>query len=326
MTRERPIANHNHAPAANDTVSGDQVQPFLLEESQLRGRMVRLNNVANTIINYHTYPVSVARLLAEALSMTALLAGMLKFDGIFTLQIKGSGPIKLVVCDLTSKGHLRGYASFNAEDATLATDRTDMTLTELCGQGYLAFTVDQKKSTDRYQGIVELSGDSLSDAVRHYFQQSEQIKTGFEMAVGQFFDKDGTAQWQGAAIMLQQLALMGGIDGSVIEEPANEMVVDNWRRAMLLLNTASVAEMLDDHLPINNILYRLFHEDGVRVFPPMPIIAKCRCSRKKIAPIIEPLPLDEKRELAENGKITVICEFCNKHYHFRVEPVHKSPK
>ncbi len=325
MPRAYPVANHNRAPAANDAVAGDRVQPFLLEVSQLRGRMVRLNNVANTIVNHHNYPSPVARLLAEALSLTALLAGMIKFDGIFTLQIKGEGAIPLLVCDMTPKGHLRGYVSFKADEiATLQNGRdlaTVYTLNEICGKGYLAFTADQKKATDRYQGIVQLEGDTLADAVRHYFRQSEQIKTGIEVAVGQ----NAAGEWHGSAIMLQQLAVDGGIDGISIEL-SSETIIDNWRRSILLLNTASPAEMLDPQLPINDVLYRLFHEEGVRVFSPLPVIAKCRCSRAKIAPIIDALPIDERRELAENGKITVICEFCNKHYRFPIEPTVKPPK
>jgi molecular chaperone Hsp33 len=313
MPRRLTIANHNLPPGANDgqTVP-DQVQPFMLETSQLRGRIVRLNHVANTIIGYHAYPPPVARLLAEALGLTALLAGMLKYDGVFTLQVKGDGPVTMIVCDLTNKGHLRGYASFNAEmlDA-MALDET-ATLKQVCGEkGYLAFTVDQKRSTDRYQGIVPLEGDSLSDAVRHYFHQSEQIKSGFEVAVG---EKAGV--WQTGAIMLQEMPHEGGFDGGV----AGDAEVDDWRRAMLLLGTVSSAEMTDTNLSVYDILYRLFHEEGVRVFKPLPIIAKCRCNRKKIAPIIEGLPIEEQRELAEKGKITVTCEFCNKHYHFPVEP------
>ena len=323
MTRPRTIANHNYAPAANDKVAGDHVQPFVLDVSQLRGRIVRLNQAVDKIVSCHAYPEPVARLLAEALSLTALLAGMLKFDGIFTLQIKGSHGVKLMVCDLTTQGHLRGYASFDAETITSLTENRDtatpLSLTELCGTGYLAFTVDQKNAADRYQGIVELTGATLADAVRHYFHQSEQIKTGFEVAVGQFFTQSPVGQWHAAAIMLQQIAIEGGVESDT-PEPSSDVRIDNWRRTMLLMNTASQAEMLDPHLPVTDVLYRLFHEEGVRIFPPLPIIAKCRCSRKKIAPIIEPLPLDEKRELAENGKITVTCEFCNKHYHFKVEP------
>jgi molecular chaperone Hsp33 len=129
--------------------------------------------------------------------------------------------------------------------------------------------------------------------------------------------------------MLQQIAVMGGWDEDGTEigsiELPSDVMIDNWRRAMMLLGTASAAEMLDPQLPVNDVLYRLFHEEGVRVFPPTPIIAKCRCSRKKIAPIIDPLPIEEKRELAENGQITVTCEFCNKNYYFPVESSDHQP-
>jgi molecular chaperone Hsp33 len=307
MPRHYPIANHNQ-PAGTDEAVVDQLQPFMLDASELRGRMVRLDKTAQKIITCQDYPPPIAHFLAEMLSLTALLAGMLKYDGVFTLQIKGSGPVTLAVCDLTNTGHLRGYVQFDAEKSVTLPANQTPTLNQMCGDGYLAFTVDQKKSTDRYQGIVELRGDTLSDAVRHYFEQSEQIKTAFEVSVGQH---NGT--WQAAAIMLQDMPH---------DEKANilgEADVDAWRRAMMLLQTVSPAELLDKNLPINAVLYRLFNEEGVRVFPPLNIIPKCRCSRKKIAPIIETLPLSEKQELAENGKITVTCEFCNKHYHFAVE-------
>ncbi|HEY1096722.1 MAG TPA: Hsp33 family molecular chaperone HslO [Alphaproteobacteria bacterium] len=309
MSRRITIANHNQ-PTGTDGDHPDRLQPFMLETSQLRGRMVRLNKAANTIITYHDYPEPVARLLGEALSLTALLAGMLKFDGVFTFQVKGMGPVTMIVCDLTNAGHLRGYASFDADMIAAANLSEAPSLTEICGEGgYLAFTVDQKNAADRYQGIVPLQGDTLSDAVRYYFQQSEQIKTGFDVAVGQ---RNGV--WHTSAIMLQEMPPEGG------NSVTSEADVDDWRRAMMLLETASAAELLDNNLPINGMLYRLFHEEGVRVFDPLDIVPKCRCNRKKIAPIIEGLPYEEQLELAEKGKITVTCEFCNKHYHFPVEP------
>lgn len=318
MSTDRPVANHNLIRAANDFARPDHVQPFMIETSQLRGRIVRMTKTLNTILHYHDYPEKVARLMAEALSLTALLAGMLKYDGVFTFQVKGDGAVPLLVCDLTSKGHLRGYASFDADKLALLDGNAKPTVGDLCGKGYLAFTIDQKRATDRYQGIVPLEGDTLADAVRYYFQQSEQIKTAFEVAVGVTSDN----QWQSAAIMLQKLPNEGGTmdapgDGAMADPEALD---DDWGRSMMMLNTLSAAELLDTNLTMNDILFRLFHEDGVRVFKPLPLAVKCRCSRKKIAPVIEALPVEEQRELAENGKITVTCEFCNKHYKFPVEP------
>jgi molecular chaperone Hsp33 len=308
MPRRYSIANHNQPGTPEGTGGLDQLQPFMLDASELRGRMVRLGQTAHTIISCHDYPAPIASFLAEMLSLTALLAGMLKFDGVFTLQVKGNGPITLAVCDLTNTGHLRGYVQYDADAAKLLPANQAPTLSQLCGGGYMAFTVDQQNSTDRYQGIVELSGDKLSDAVRHYFEQSEQIKTAFEVSVGQ-----QQGMWYSAAIMLQAMPQ----DQNA--ENLGETDIDGWRRAMMLLQTVSSAELLDENLPVNAVLYRLFNEEGVRVFPPLDIVAKCRCSREKIAPIIEGLPQSEKEELAEDGKITVICEFCSHNYHFPVE-------
>jgi molecular chaperone Hsp33 len=307
MPRRYPIANHNH-PAGLDEAGRDQLQPFMLDASELRGRMVRLDQAAHDIITCHDYPVPIAAFLGEMLSLTALLAGMLKYEGIFTLQIKGAGPVRLAVCDLTHEGHLRGYVQYDADSAKLLAANQRPNLSQICGEGYLAFTVDQAASVDRYQGIVNLQGDYLPDAVRHYFEQSEQIKTAFEVSAAQ-----QNGQWQTGAIMLQSLPQ------DSVAENLGESDVDGWRRAMMLLQTVSPAELLDKNLPINAVLYRLFNEEGVRVFQPLDIVAKCRCSMDKIAPVIEGLPLSEKQELAEDGKITVTCEFCNKHYHFPVE-------
>ena len=323
MTRPLKIANHNYKSSANGNgpVSVDQVQPFMLDISRLRGRMVRLDGAVDKILTLHDYPPLVARLLGEALTLTTLLAGMLKYDGVFTLQIKGSGPVTLLVCDLTTKGHLRGYAGFDPEALAALSEADKPDLKTLCGEGYLAFTVDQKNVVDRYQGIVPLDGDTLCDAVRYYFQQSEQLKTGFDAAVGH---KNGS--WHACGIMLQHMPGEGGHDRDEQADMESDTDVDAWRRAMMLLGTVSHAEMLDDGLTMHDLLFRLFHEEGVRVFAPLPIQAKCRCSRAKIAPIIESLPLAEKRELAENGRITVTCEFCNRNYHFPVEPDAEQPR
>lgn len=308
MPRRYSIANHNQPGTTEATGGPDQIQPFMLEVSELRGRMVRLGKTAHHIISRHNYPTPIAAFLAEMLSITSLLAGMLKFDGVFTLQVSGDGPISLAVCDLTNTGHLRGYVHFNEDLAKTLPANQPSTLSQLCGSGYVAFTVDQKNATDRYQGIVALTGDHLSDAVRHYFEQSEQIKTAFEVSVGQ-----QQGQWSSAAIMLQAMP-----QGPEITQ-LNETDVDDWRRAMMLLQTVSAAELRDENLPVNAVLYRLFNEEGVRVFPPLDVVAKCRCSRKKIAPIIEGLPESEKQQLAEQGKVTVVCEFCNRKYHFPLE-------
>jgi molecular chaperone Hsp33 len=303
------IANENTGgPMDDGNVAADHVQPFILDTSNLRGRMVRLPTVINDILTTHNYPEPVSRLLAEALCLTTLLAGMLKFDGIFTLQVKGSGPLTTMVCDMMSDGTLRGMASFDAEAVAALEDDADfLTLTV---NGYLAFTVDQANSTDRYQGITELKGVSLTESVRFYFQQSEQIQTAF---VTQIDLKENV--WNGAAMMLQQMGLETGTHEAAVS--ADEKT-EHWRRSMMLMGTLKPQELLDDTKPLNTILYQLFHEEGVRVFLPIEIKKGCRCSFEKICTVLEPMPQLEKDELAVNGIISVTCEFCNTTYDFPV--------
>jgi molecular chaperone Hsp33 len=311
INRKLTIANDDRAAPMDDgNVSPDHVQPFMLESSQLRGRIVRLPDVTDAIITAHGYPQPIAKLLAEALCLTTLLAGMLKFDGVFTLQAKGRAMVKTLVCDMTNDGTLRGYVGYDADALEILGD-PDISFQKLTGGGYLAFTVDQSAATDRYQGIVPLDGDSLTDCVLHYFQQSEQITTGFVS----FVDQDAKGKWTGAAMMIQQLAKEGG--SSERTEP--EMDEEHWRRAMMLMQTAKQTEMLDAALPLNTLLYRLFHEEGVRVFDPIAIQKGCRCSLDKIRHVIDHLPEEEKQELAINGKISVTCEFCNTTYDLAVD-------
>lgn len=306
----------------------DHVQPFMLEASQLRGRIVRLPQVLSRILGAHDYPKAISLLLAEALCLTTLLARMLKFDGIFTLQIRGEGPVRSLVCDMTHDGVLRGYVGYD-EERLAEIDEDDRDFLTLLEKGYVAFTVDQANSDDRYQGITALHGVSLTESVQHYFHQSEQIKTGFVTHVTQL--ADGT--WNGGAVMLQQLALAGGIYADQAEPSENTAETvhsdrvhaghdeDSWRRSMMLLQTLTKDELLDENLPLTDMLYRIFHEEGVRVFDTISIVNGCRCSEDKLRLVIDNIPEDEKQEIAEDGVITATCEFCNTHYRFPVAKI-----
>lgn len=307
------VANQNYqgpeGPMDDGGASPDHVQPFMLDTSGLRGRIVRLPFVIQNILVPHDYPEPVARLLAEAMCLTTLLAGMLKFDGIFTMQLKGEGPLRTMICDLANDGVLRAYASFDADAvAALAEDADFLTLTE---RGHLAFTVDQVTGSDRYQGITELNGATLTEAVQHYFTQSEQIRTGFVTQV----HRDDLGRWQGAAIMLQQIAAEGGHSDKTSPDSDEE----DWRRTMMLLGTLGPYEMLTGGMPLNTILFRLFHEEGVRVFDPLPIRKGCRCSEERIRTVLDNLSVDDKKEYADNGVISVTCEFCSTMYEFPID-------
>jgi molecular chaperone Hsp33 len=298
------LANDNTVKGVND----DQIQPFQLNETDFRGRIVRLNGVLNDILGSHDYPVPVAQLLAEGLALTSLLANMLKFEGIFTLQASGEGPVKALVCDMTSEGEIRGYASYD-EEAMMRVDHNDsLSLETLMGKGYLAFTVDQKM-VDRYQGIVELKDVSLLQSVQHYFEQSEQIKTVMKVAVEKNEKEGASTEWKAGAVMLQKLP----------EETKIQLVdKDDWTRSRVLLESCTDKELFDRDLPLNDLLYRLFHEEGVVVFPPQDLKHVCRCSEERVLNVIKTLS-DEDLDYSTttSGEIEMKCEFCSRLYVFK---------
>jgi len=288
----------------------DFIQPFSIEGHGVRGRLVRLSGVVDRIIKQHAYPDSVAKLLAEMMVLAAALAAALKYEGVFTLQTKGDGPIRLMVVDLTSEGAMRGYAQFDAEKvAAIAAENPgdQASLPRLHGKGYLAFTVDQGQHTDRYQGIVEMDGATLSDCVHHYFRQSEQLQAGFKLAVVK--GEDG---WRAGAIMLQRLPQEN------VTEMAEEIADDAWRRAFVLMASCTDRELLDLETPATDVLYRLFHEDGVRAQKAQGVEAKCRCSRGRVETVLKAMTPEELTDLQVDGKLTVTCEFCNAQYDFTV--------
>ncbi len=280
----------------------DYVLPFQLESAPLRGRLVRLGPVIDTILHQHAYPQAIGVLLSEAITLGVALGTSLKFDGVFTLQAKGDGLVRLLVADITHDGGIRAYAQF--EETKLIDVKAD---THLLGKGYLAFTVDQKMKQDRYQGIVELDGGTLAEAVQHYFRQSEQLPTGVVVAVR----RDDQGHWHGGCLMLQQMPREGGISHA-----SDTSVADDWHRAMLLLGTCTPEELTDPTLSAENLLIRLFHEEGVRAYDPMGLRHQCRCSAERVTDMLRSLPRPEIEDLAVNGLISVTCEFCNKTYEF----------
>jgi molecular chaperone Hsp33 len=306
-------------PAMISAIADDLVQPFQIAPTALRGRLVRLGPVVDEILTRHAYPEPVAAMLGEAIVLAVILAGALKYDGVFTLQTKGDGPLHLMVADVTSAGAVRGYAQFDAarlERATAAQRAGGPAILgsvpRLLGAGYIAFTVDQGEHTERYQGIVELEGASLAECAHHYFRQSEQVQAGIKLAVGRL--AEGGA-WRAGGIMLQRVPVAGGL-GTPVEEERRE---DGWRRAMALMSSSTSAELLAPNLAPNDLLFRLFHEDGVRVFAPHPLAATCRCSRERIERILRAMPGEELRDPEDPERIAVTCEFCSTRYVFRPE-------
>ena len=263
---------------------------------------MRLGPVVHEILTRHAYPAPVARLLGEMLALTAMLAGLIKHDGVFSLQTKGDGAVGTMIADMTSGGDLRGYAAFDA-DRVAAMDGA-AGVPDLLGAGYLAFTADPGPPADRYQGIVELAGETLAECLQHYFRQSEQVQSGLIVATDLV-----EGAWRAAGLVLQQLPEEDLTPGEPVDE-------DAWRRAMVLQASCTRAELLGPDLPANDLLYRLFHEEGVRVFRRSALAAGCRCSRKRLEKTLRALPRQEVEDLRIDGEVAVTCEFCNRRYRF----------
>ncbi len=291
-------------------VDDDVIQPFRLEKSNVRGRMVRLGPVLAEIMGKHDYPPPVSALLSEVLTLALLLSGMLKYEGVFSLQIKGDGAIRTLVADVTGKGEVRAYAGFDEAAVKKAAKRKkdlDNHYYHLLGKGYMAFTVDAGGYEHSYQGIVELTGSSIVDAAQHYFTQSEQIKTSFTLAV---HPQDG--QWRTGGIMIQQMP-----DEDAGKNMDDEPDLEDWTRAVMLLSTCREGELLSPVLASADVLYRLFHEDGVRIYSPTHVRFKCRCTRARVVEILRTIPQAEIEDICEKeGHVSIKCEFCSEDYRF----------
>jgi molecular chaperone Hsp33 len=288
-------------------IADNLLRPFQLERSTLRGRVVRLGDLVDRVLTRHDYPEPVGRLLGELFVLAATLAGGLKFDGTFSLQIQSDGPISLMLADCTNDGAMRGYARYH-EARVAGASGTDVA--SLLGNGRLAFTVDQNQAGQAYQGIVELSGPTLTDCMQTYFRQSEQLKTGLKIAVDRV-DGSERARWRAGGIMIQRLADEARNDFSEAQ------ALEDWRRTMLLLGTATAAELVDPHLAPERLLLHLFHEEGVRVFTPLGLRFGCRCTRERVEAMLRRFPahdLDDMKD--EQGDVVVTCQFCNVDFRF----------
>ncbi len=302
------------------TIPDDLIRPFQVEGVGVRGRLVRLGPTLDEILRRHDYPELVSHLLGEAVSLASALAGALKYDGVFTLQTKGDGPLSTVVADVKSPGELRGYVQFDHAAVAEIEPGSRLSIPRLLGAGHIAFTVDQGADTERYQGIVALEGQTLADCAHEYFRESEQIETAIVLACGK---GTNNGPWRGGAIMLQRLPegdpslLARGVE--VERDEASE---DDWRRVVTLLASTRDDELTDPNLPGDDLLYRLFHEDGVRIFQPTQLRPGCRCSAERAERILTQLPKEELPGLAVDGKLIVTCEFCNASYTFPLDSFH----
>ena len=307
------------APPDEPALTDDVMVPFHIVAPGMLGRFVRLGPVIDTIIARHDHPEIVSRVLAEAVALTALLGAALKGEGRFTLQTRGDGPVRFIVVNYDTPSRLRAYASFDAEAVAQVSDQNADTR-ELFGDGLLAFTIDPGQGKERYQGIVPLTGKTLGEAVLSYFRQSEQLPTYVRVAVGRDRTPGGGWHWRVGALMVQHVPKIGGAppppaaddDDSVFGEDD-----DNWQRVRVLAATVEDHELIDPRLAPHRLLYRLFHEDGVRVEPDVAMSSQCSCSRERVAAFVEsfePGALEDMREA--DGKIRIRCEFCRTAYEF----------
>lgn len=309
----------------------DAVLPFAVEALDIRGRAVRLGPVIDAILTRHGYPDAVARALGEATALGALLGSSLKFSGRFQLQTKTDGPVDMLVVDFDAPDRLRAYARFDAE--RVAALGGHPRTSELLGQGVLAMTIDQGTQASRYQGVVALEGQGLEEAAHEYFRKSEQIPTRVKLAVAEEFS-EGRRRYRAGGLLVQFLPESDerrrGADLAPGDAPAGHVVPegpgedDAWREAQALVGTIEDHELVDPQVTSEQLLYRLFHERGVRVFEPQPLREECRCSRERIMGMMRNFSAQDRRDMiGENGRIGITCEFCSRHYDLDPEEVER---
>jgi molecular chaperone Hsp33 len=301
--------------AVSDVSLDDRILPFAVEPLDLRGRVVRLGASVDQILAKHKYPPPVARLLGEAATLTVLLGASLKTVGRFQLQTRTDGLVDMVVVDFDAPDHLRAFARFDAEKLAQADHSA-----ELLGKGHLAFTIEQGNDQSRYQGVVALEGQGFEEAAHQYFRQSEQIPTFVRLAVAENLTGSGMA-WRAGGLMVQFLPTSperqrqrdlppgDAPEGMVVPDVVED---DAWVEAKALTATIEDHELVDPTLSSERLLYRLFHERGVKVFQTQNVRAACRCSRTKIAAMLRSFsPQERKDMIGDDGQIGVTCEFCS---------------
>ena len=315
----------SRAPSA--TAADDTVMPFEVATLDLRGRVVRLGPLVDEILSKHAYPQPVAKLLGEAVVLTVMLGSALKIDGRFILQTQCDGPVRMLVADFTAPGNVRACARFDQRRVAkaIADGKTDADA--LLGKGHLAMTIDQGPDMNRYQGLVALDGGTLEDAAHEYFLRSEQIPTRVHLAVAEELraGEGGVSRWRAGGILLQFLpksperARVADLHPGDAPEGHEVHVVaedDAWVEGRALIETVEDVELIDPALSSERLVYRLFHEPGVRVFRASKLRAQCSCSRDGVETMLKSFSQDDRDHMVEDGKISVTCEFCSTTYQF----------
>jgi molecular chaperone Hsp33 len=312
-------------PSRKSSTIGDKpytdfIQPFLIDHSAIRGRLVRLEKALDDILCAHKYPLPVSLHLAEQIVLASLLSATLSDDGILTVQAKGDGPVRFMVVDVMAGGAIRGYGEVDTAALQKAIGRSKekaQSLKAILGKGYLAVTLDQGGDTQRYQGIVELKGNSLTEAFKGYFLQSQQAEVTVHVAVSPPAKTQKT--WRAGGIIIERMPLEGGKDTQYSQAEQDEL----WQRTGMFMGTLKDKELLDSLITPQNLLYRLFNEDGVWVYKLQPLHAGCRCSRERVKTVLKSLPKEELIASLDNGKLTIHCQFCNKREVFTAADINR---
>jgi molecular chaperone Hsp33 len=319
---------HPHADipvrAPSPVAADDTVLPFEIAALDLRGRLVRLGPAIDEILGGHNYPDPVAKLLGEAAVLTVLLGSALKFDGRFILQTQTDGPVRMLVVDFSTPGRVRACARFDAARVAAAIEAGKASSGDLLGRGHLAMTIDRGPEMSRYQGLVALEGGGLEDAAHEYFRRSEQIPTRVRLAVGEELSVGATRRWRAGGILLQFLpksperGRVADLDPG--DAPAGTPIFavaedDAWVEGRSLIATVEDVELIDPSLSGERLVYRLFHERGVRVFDDQRVRDQCRCSRERILAMLRSFSDEERASMVgDDGRIGITCEFCSTHY------------
>jgi molecular chaperone Hsp33 len=294
------------------TPADDFVATFQIEGWPVRGRIVRLGAAIDEVLTRHDYPEPVANLLGEACTLASLVGSSLKFRGKLIVQAQGDGPVAYVVADYDTEGRIRGYCRYDAERVAAASQGFARPgARSLLGRGVFVMTVDPGDLKDRYQGVTAIEGETLALCAETYFAQSEQVPTRVRLAVGQLNAGEGET-WRAGGALIQYVAA----------DEARGDTADVWEREQALLSTVGDDELIDPQLASDRLLYRLFHEDGVRLLEPTPVQAFCRCSEDRIVGVLRSFPVEERGDMVEDdGKIRVTCEYCSRVYEIAPETV-----
>ncbi len=303
----------------------DTVLPFQLDASGIRGRVARLDGVLDRVLKQHAYPSVIEALVAETALLTALIGQAVKLRWKLSIQVRGKGPARLIATDYygpTEDGEparIRAYASYDADRLDLNADPFSQ-----IGEGYFAVMIDQGEGMVPYQGFTPIAGKSLSDCAQTYFAQSEQIPTRFALAYGESAGPGRPLHWRAGGIMLQHMPAVGGVaadqgsgEGGLLTHAdiLGGAQSEDWNRANLLLDTVETLEMIGPSLPPTDLLVRLFHEEGPRVFDAQPVRFGCSCSEDKVR---STMSIYSQKDIAkmttDEGIVTADCQFCGAHY------------